>query len=118
MRTVTTSTAFFLACCAAPGLLGGWRYCVYGCGVAMTALRWPQFIELVRERDASGVSAGSWFFGVACSVLWIIYYADVHLWAPFISTTCAGLSSLVVGCMTVWRHRQMSRELVAAEVFA
>jgi uncharacterized protein with PQ loop repeat len=117
-RGALQAVALFLVCCVAPGALGGWSYCVYGTGIAMTLLRVPQFVELLRTRDASGVSSASWFIGVGCSTLWISYYANVHLWAPLIATMCSGLASTVLGCMAVWRHRQMNEELIRAEVFA
>ena len=107
----------FLVTCVVPGLVGGWSWCVYGCGVAMTLLRGPQVIELLRTRDASGVSATSWFFGVGCAVLWIVYYLGVHLWAPLIATTASGTGSLVIASLTVWRHRQAKEELVRRAVF-
>ena len=53
------AVALFLSCCVAPGFVGGWSACVYGTGLAMTLLRVPQFLALVRSRDASGVSSAS-----------------------------------------------------------
>ncbi len=81
----------------------------------MTLLRVPQ---LMRTDDASGVSSASWFIGVGCAVLWITYYWNVHLWAPLIATACSGTASAVIGCVAVWRHRQMQQEFIRAEVFA
>ena len=108
----------FSATCVAPGVVGGWSYCVYGCGLAMTLLRGPQFVELLRTRDASGVSSASWFFGASCATLWIIYYANVGLWAPLIATAVSGSASLVIASMAVWRHRQADEDFVRLEVFA
>ncbi|HEY5302751.1 MAG TPA: hypothetical protein VIJ86_01690 [Acidimicrobiales bacterium] len=108
----------FVVCCIAPAFVGGWSASVFGTGLAMTLLRWPQFVHLVRTSDASGVSASSWFMGVGCSTLWVIYYGDVHLWAPLIATTCSGMASAVIGCMAVWRHRQSEAEMIRREVFA
>ena len=110
--------AMFSATCVLPGVVGGWSYCVYGCGLAMTLLRGPQFIELLRTRDASGVSSASWFFGASCALLWIIYYANVSLWAPLIATAISGSASLVIALMAVWRHRQAEEDFVRLEVFA
>jgi len=110
--------AMFTLTCVAPGVVGGWSWCVYGCGVAMTLLRGPQIVELLRAGDTSGVSAASWFYGVGCAVLWITYYLGVHLWAPLVATGAAGLGSLVIALLTVWRHRQAKDELARAEVFA
>jgi uncharacterized protein with PQ loop repeat len=112
------ATALFMACCVAPGIVGGWSACVYGTGLAMTLLRVPQFLALVRTRDASGVSSASWFIGVGCATLWIIYYWNVHLWAALIATACSGLASTVLGSMAVWRHRLATEEFVRREVFA
>ncbi len=112
------AVAMFLATCVAPGLVGGWSWCVYGCGLAMTLLRGPQLLELLRTRDASGVSAASWFLGVGCAVLWIVYYSQVQLWAPLIATAASGTGSLLIASLTVWRHRQATEELVRLEVFA
>ena len=108
----------FTATCAVPGVVGGWSYCVYGCGLAMTLLRGPQFVELVRAGDWSGVSSTSWFFSASCALLWITYYTDVRLWAPLIATAASGSASLVIAVLSVWRHRQGDQELVRREVFA
>lgn len=110
--------AMFTATCVVPGVAGGWSYCVYGSGLAMTLLRGPQFVELVRTRDASGVSSASWFFGAGCATLWIAYYANVGLSAPLIATAVSGSASLVIAVMAVWRHRQAQEEFVRLEVFA
>ena len=107
----------FVVCCLAPALAGGWSASVYGTGVAMTLVRWPQFVQLIRVRDASGVSSASWFIGVGCSTLWVIYYGEIHLWAPLIATTCSALASAVVGGLAVWRHRQANEELIRQAVF-
>lgn len=118
LRGSLQAVAMFLATCVAPGLVGGWSWCVYGCGLAMTLLRGPQLLELLRTRDASGVSAASWFLGVGCAVLWIVYYSQVQLWAPLIATAASGTGSLLIASLTVWRHRQATEELVRREVFA
>jgi uncharacterized protein with PQ loop repeat len=112
------ATALFVTTCAVPGVIGGWAWCVYGCGLAMTLLRVPQFTELLRTRDASGVSSASWFIGAGCALLWIVYYWNVHLWAPLIATACSGTASLLIGLMALWRHRQEQEEFVRREVFA
>ena len=117
-RGSSQAVALFLACCVVPGVVGGWAYCVYGSGLAMTLLRVPQFVELLRTRDPSGVSAASWFIGVGCATLWIIYYANVNLWAPLIATACSGVASTAIGLIAVWRHRQADEEMVRREVFA
>ena len=108
----------FTATCVVPGFVGGWSYCVYGCGLAMTLLRGPQFVELMRVGDWSGVSSASWFFSASCAMLWITYYTNVHLWAPLIATAASGSASLVIAVLSVWRHRQADEEFVRLEVFA
>ena len=118
LRRLLPALSLFIGCCVAPAVVGGWAACVYGTGLAMTFLRWPQFIELVRTRDASGVSAASWFIGVSCSLLWVIYYWNVHLWAPLIVTAASGTASLIVGSLAVWQHRQADEDFVRAQVFA
>ena len=84
----------------------------------MTLLRVPQFRELLRTRDARGVSAASWFIGAGCATLWIIYYWNIHLWAPLIATMCSGTASVVIALMAVWRHRQGHQDVARREVFA
>lgn len=110
--------AMFIATCAAPGVIGGWSYGVYGVALSMTLLRGRQFVELLRTSDASGVSTVSWFVGACCSALWISYYADIHLLAPLIATAASGLASLVIASMALWRHRQCQEDLVRREAFA
>ena len=112
------ATAMFIVTCAVPGMIGGWSYGVYGVGLSMTLLRGPQFVELLRSRDASGVSSASWFIGAGCSALWIFYYANIHLVAPLIATAASGSASLVIASMAVWRHQQAQQEFVRREVFA
>ena len=112
------SFAFFVACCVVPTAVWGWAGGVYGTGVAMTVKRGPQLVELIRRPDASGVSVSSWALNFAGTALWVVYYSGVHLWAPLISTACAGLANLTIAVLAAWRHRQAHYELVAAEVFA
>lgn len=117
-RGSSQATALFVATCVVPGVVGGWAWCVYGCGVAMTLLRVPQFMELLRTGDARGVSSASWFIGAGCAALWIVYYWNVHLWAPLFATACSGTASVVIAVMAVWRHRADHHELARREVFA
>ncbi|HEV2428172.1 MAG TPA: hypothetical protein VGS61_08135, partial [Acidimicrobiales bacterium] len=82
----------------------GWNAGVLGVGVVMTVTRMPQLIELVRERDAAGVSAASWFLGVAGCALWAAYYAATGLTAALVATAAAGLASLAIALLAAWRH--------------
>jgi len=118
LRGSFQAIGLFVGACVVPGLVGGWAWSVYGCGVSMVVLRTPQIRQLLRSHDASGVSAASWYFSVGCAALWIAYYADVHLWAPLIATVCSGLGSLAIATLAVARHRQEDREVVRLEVFA
>jgi len=115
---VARSVAAFLACCVVPTVLFGWAGGVLGTGVAMTINRAPQLIELIRQVDASGVSAGSWYLGVLGCSLWIIYYTGVHLWAALAATSAAGVANLAIALLTSGRHVQARRRLVAEQVFA
>ena len=117
-RELSQATGLFAVTCILPGVVGGWSWCVYGCGVAMTLMRVPQFMELVRTHDARGVSAASWFIGAGCATLWIIYYWNIHLWAPLIATACSGSASVVIALMALLRHRQNHHDFVRSEVFA
>jgi uncharacterized protein with PQ loop repeat len=110
--------AFFVVCCVIPTLLWGWAGGVLGTGIAMTANRGPQIVELVRHEDASGVSVSSWVLGVGGSVLWVGYYSGAHLWAALVSTLVAGIANLSIALLASWRHGQARRQLVAVEVFA
>ena len=114
----TRSFAFFVLACVLPTLFWGWAGGVYGTGMAMVATRVPQIVELIRQEDASGVSVNSWALAVGSSALWIAYYAGVHLWAPLVSTFCAGIASLVIALLAIWRHNRLRTRLVALEVFA
>ena len=117
-RVTSRSIAFFLVSCVLPTLMWGWSGGVYGTGVAMVAMRIPQIVELLRQEDASGVSASSWVLGVCGAGLWIAYYTGSSLWAPLISTFCSGVASLVIACLASWRHSQARSSFIAAEVFA
>ncbi len=109
---------YFILCCVMPTILWGWAGGVYGTGVAMTINRAPQLIELIRQRDASGVSAVSWFVGVFGCTLWITYYVGAHLWAALTATAFAGVANLAIALLATWRHAQARQDLVASEVFA
>jgi len=117
LRGSAQALALFVGACVAPSLVGGWDWGVYGLGVSMVVLRTPQIRQLLRARDATGVSTESWFFSVGCAALWIVYYADVHLWAPLVITVGSGLGSLTIASLAVARHRQGAPEVVRFEVF-
>ncbi len=110
--------AFFVVCCVVPTMLWGWAGGVFGTGIAMTANRGPQIVELIRHEDASGVSVSSWVLGVTGSILWASYYSGVHLWAALVSTLVAGVANLTIVLLAAWRHDQSRRQFVAVEVFA
>jgi uncharacterized protein with PQ loop repeat len=116
--TLGRAAAFFALCCVAPALVLGWDAGVLGVGVAMTVTRMPQLIELVREPDASGVSATSWFLGVAGCALWVTYYASTGMAAALIATAAAGLTSLAIAVLATWRHAGSRPPLVVLEAVA
>ncbi len=117
-KVLARSFLFFAACCVLPTLMWGWAGGVYGTGVAMTANRGPQLLELIRHEDASGVSVSSWMLGASGSALWILYYSGVHLWAALIATAFAGIANLTIGLLAYWRHAGQRRRLVVAHAFA
>jgi uncharacterized protein with PQ loop repeat len=99
----------------APGFLWGWNGMVLGVGITMVAIRVPQCVELVKTRHAQGVSVGSWVFSMFTSLLWVIYYFDIHAIAPLASATASMVVSALISGLAAWRHRQASYDL-AAEV--
>lgn len=105
----------FIAC-VVPTLLWGWSGGVYGVGIVMVITRGPQLIELVRQRDATGVSVSMWSLGVVAMTCWVLYYQNERLWAPLISTTCGGVASLAIAALAFWRHRQFHAVRLAREV--
>jgi uncharacterized protein with PQ loop repeat len=109
---------YFAACCVVPTFLWGWSGGVFGTGIAMTINRAPQLIELIRQPDATGVSATSWFVGAFGCTLWILYYTGSHLWAALTATAFAGLANLTIAFLATWRHNQERGSVVAREVFA
>src|SRR5487761_2139276 len=115
---VVRSFAFFVVCCVLPTVAWGWVGGVYGTGVAMTINRGPQIVELIRQEDASGVSATSWLLAVLGSICWVTYYQNVHLWAALVSTAFAGLANLSIALLAIWRHRQARQRLIGDVVFA
>lgn len=117
-RTVAGALLVFVVSCVIPALTWGWAGGVYGTGIAMSITRVPQFLELIRHRDASGVSTASWSLGVASSLLWVTYYEGVHLWAALTATSFAGVANLTIASLAAWRHRQMREDFVREEVFA
>jgi uncharacterized protein with PQ loop repeat len=115
---VARSTAYFALSCVAPTILFGWTGGVYGTGVAMTINRLPQLLELVRHRDADGVSAASWYVGAVGCTLWIYFYSGARLWAALTATAVAGVANLTIALLATWRHRQARQRLFAETVFA
>lgn len=115
---VGRAAGFFALCCVAPTLVLGWDAGVLGVGVAMTVTRMPQLIELVREPDASGVSAASWYVGAAGCALWIAYYASTGMAAALIATAAAGLTSLAIAGLATWRHVGSRPRLTVLEAVA
>jgi uncharacterized protein with PQ loop repeat len=107
---------YFVLCCVVPTLLWGWAGGVFGTGIAMTINRAPQLIELIRQSDASGVSATSWYVGAFGGVLWILYYTGAHLWAALTATAVASIASLAIAMLASWRHSEARRDVVTHEV--
>ncbi|MDE3082091.1 MAG: hypothetical protein KGJ39_01575 [Acidobacteriota bacterium] len=117
-RVVLQSFAFFALFTIVPTILGGWSDGVYGIGLAMSLTRGPQIIELIRTEDASGVSASSWAVGAVGASLWMVYYVGAHLWAAFIATGLAGVASLTIAVLALWRHQEARRRLEIDAAFA
>jgi len=102
--TLLRSGAYALVFCVLPTVFWGWSGGVYGTGVAMVINRMPQLTELVRQRNATGVSVAMWAMGATGSALWVAYYALSRNWAPLVSTAAAGAVSVVIALLTYWRH--------------
>lgn len=115
---VARAFGFFVLLCVVPTVMWGWPAGVYGTGIAMIANRAPQILELIRHEDATGVSVASWLVNGAGSVLWVLYYQDVHLWAAMITMGFAGAANLLIAILATWRHRQIMQRTIAREVFA
>ncbi|MDE3065782.1 MAG: hypothetical protein KGJ36_08925 [Acidobacteriota bacterium] len=115
---IARSAAYFALSCVVPSLRFGWTGGVYGTGVAMTITRLPQLLELVRHREADGVSAASWYVGAGGCALWIYYYSGARLWAALTATAVAGVANLSIAALATWRHRQARQRLIAETVFA
>jgi len=115
---VARAFALFFACCVVPTAMLGWSGGVYGTGVAMTINRLPQLIELVRNADAGGVAAGTWYLAVFGSMCWVLYYAGAHLWAPLIATAVAGVASLAIALLATWRHARPVPQWTLDEAYA
>ena len=117
-RVVAQSFLFFALFTIVPTYLGGWSDGVYGIGLAMSITRGPQILELIRSRDASGVSASSWALSAVGASLWMIYYVGARLWAPFVATGLAGLASLTIAALAFWRHEEARRRLEIEAAFS
>lgn len=117
-RTSILATAFFVALAVLPTAMFGWQKGVYCMTIVMVSNRVPQILELIRQPDASGVSAASWLIGVVGTFCWITYYQNVHLWSALFATSGVGVANLIVFVLVVWRHRQATNAMIAEEVFA
>ena len=117
-RVLVQSFIFFALFTIVPTYLGGWSDGVYGIGLAMSITRGPQIIELIRSRDASGVSVASWALGAIGASLWMTYYVGAHLWAPFVATGLAGTASLSIAALAAWRQEEARRRLEVEAAFS
>lgn len=113
-QALLQSVGFFALTCLAPGAVGGWSATLVGCGVGMGLLRLPQIIELVRFREASGVSVASWLLGALNALLWITYYVLVHRWGALAATAIALATNVIVASLAMWRHHQTSSPISIA----
>ncbi len=111
-RALVRSVIFIGASSALPAALFGWTAGVYGIGVAMVFNRLPQILTLARNRGDLGVSVGSWLVGSLCSVMWIVYYAGVHNWAPAFATAMAMAGNLAIAGLAYYRHHQADTSVV------
>jgi uncharacterized protein with PQ loop repeat len=111
-RSVVSAVLF----CLVPTLAWGWNGGVFGTGLLMVFNRGPQIIELVRAREALGVSTATWLLGFTGSVLWVLYYVGQRLWAPSLATGFAGLASLSIAGLAAWRHAQADEPVVVGDV--
>ena len=111
LAVVARAAGYFALCCVLPAVIWGWSGGVYGAGVAMTATRVPQLIELVRSRDVSGVSAATWYIFAACSALWIGYWSYTMAWAPLFANMSAGVTSLTIAVLATFRHLGQRRRI-------
>lgn len=117
-RVVARVALLSLVACVLPAAIVGWSGGVYGAGVVMVITRGPQLVELIRQRDATGVSVSMWALGVAALACWVLYYQNERLWAPSVSTACGGLASLAIALLALWRHRQFHEPLEAGVLAA
>ena len=90
----------------------GWSAGVYGTGFSMVINRVPQLIELIRVKNAQGVSASSWVIGSLGSLLWVIYYTSEQMWAPFFATAVAGILNVFIVALTLLRQRIFQKTLL------
>jgi hypothetical protein len=63
----------------------------------MLGWRWAnRRTKLVRQRDATGVSAGAWTLSVLGSCLWILYYVEFRLVAALVATCAAAVTNVMI----------------------
>lgn len=115
-RVVVRSGALAVVFCAAPTLLWGWDGGLFGIGILTVLNRAPQIIELLRSRDAEGVSTATWLLGFVGCGLWVLYYQGERLWAALLATGFAGLASLTIAVLSAWRHAQEEDPIGVGEV--
>ena len=109
VAVIARALGYFIACCVVPSMIWGWSGGVYGAGVAMTATRLPQLVELARSREVSGVSAATWYIFALCSALWLGYWSYTMAWAPLFANAAAGLTSLTIAILATYRHVEERR---------
>ena len=112
LKVLFGTGAFIFVCAWLPAMTMGWSAGVYGTGFSMVINRVPQLIELIRVKNAQGVSASSWVIGSLGSLLWVIYYTSEQMWAPFFATAVAGILNVFIVALTLLRQRIFQKTLL------
>lgn len=114
LKVLFGTGAFTFACAWLPAMTMGWSAGLYGTGFAMVINRMPQLIELIRVKNAQGVSASSWAIGSLGSLLWVIYYTSEQMWAPFFATAVSGIVNVLIVAFTLLRHKQVKSKQLSS----
>jgi len=78
---------------------------------------WPQTVRLLRTRDLSGISPGTWAISVVLFAGWAAYAVGIQYWSlAFANLSCllAALIIMIVGTRRGWPRRWLGLCIVGA----
>lgn len=104
ISSLVRSILFFLVLVGPPGLTLGWGYAMAAISSLALFTRLPQIVELIKERDASGVSSVSQVITITGSTVWVLYWLGLHKLSAALPPAATLVATVVILILAVYRH--------------